>query len=154
MRWRNPAPLSFIFTLHSDIEVTSLYFCDIHTHSLLSPDSNAPLADMAQRAVALGLDELCVTDHCDLVDGSGRPVNSFDWPAAKEQFRRVQAQVGGRLNLRLGLELGSAVYDPDLARRILEAQGGTICVKRGRRGVSDFIVTLPYNSVMEPVSVL
>ena len=41
-----------------------------------------------------------------------------------------------------------------LARRILEAQGGTICVKRGRRGGSDFIVTLPYNSVMHSVSVL
>ena len=100
-----------------------MYFCDIHTHSLLSPDSNAPLADMAQRAVALGLDELCVTDHCDLVDGSGRPVNSFDWPAAKEQFRRVQAQAGGRLNLRLGLELGSAVYDPAIARHILAGGG-------------------------------
>lgn len=35
-----------------------------------------------------------------------------------------------------------------------EAQGGTICVKRGRRGGSDFIVTLPYNFVMHSVSVL
>lgn len=96
-----------------------MFFCDNHTHSLISPDSNAPLADMARQAVSLGLDELCVTDHCDLVDGSGRPVDVFDWPAAKEQVRRVQAQVGNKLTLRLGLELGSAVYDPDLARRIL-----------------------------------
>ncbi len=97
-----------------------MYFCDIHTHSLLSPDSSAPLADMARRAVSLGLDELCVTDHCDLVDGMGRPVTHFDWPAAREQFHRVQAQVGGQLLLRLGLELGSAVYDPATARWILK----------------------------------
>ena len=96
-----------------------MYFCDTHTHSLISPDSDAPLADMARRAAGLGLQELCVTDHCDLIDGSGRPVDAFDWPAAKEQLRRVRSQLGDRLSLRLGLELGSAVYDPDLARRIL-----------------------------------
>lgn len=99
-----------------------MYFCDTHTHSHLSPDSNTPLEVMARQAVALGLDELCVTDHCDLVDGEGRPVTRFDWPRAWEQVRRVRDLVGNRLTLRLGLELGSAVYDPAVARNIL-AQG-------------------------------
>lgn len=100
-----------------------MYFCDSHTHTLISPDSHAPLADMAQRALALGLDELCVTDHCDLLNFRGQPVSSFDWPAAKAQYHAVRDGLGGRLTLRLGLELGSAVCDPPAARRIL-AEGG------------------------------
>ena len=58
---------------------------------------------------------------------------------------------GNARQVQEGEGAGVGLY---LARCILEAQGGTICVKRGRRGGSDFIVTLPYNSVMEPVSVL
>ena len=41
---------------------------DYHTHSVLSPDGNVPLARMADAAVAAGLGELCITDHCDLMD--------------------------------------------------------------------------------------
>ena len=44
-----------------------MYCSDYHTHSQLSPDSSAPLEQMAQAAVEAGLDELCVTDHCDLL---------------------------------------------------------------------------------------
>lgn len=102
-----------------------MYLCDIHTHSLISPDSEAPLADMAQAAIAAGLTELCVTDHCDLLDGYGRPETGFDWSAAREQYRAVKAQTAGRLTLRLGLELGSAPYAPETARKIL-ADGGEL----------------------------
>ena len=97
-----------------------MYLCDSHTHSQISPDSDTPLEEMARQAMALGLTELCVTDHCDLVDDQGQPVDRFDWPGAKDQYRQVRALVDGQLTLRLGLELGSAVYAPDTARRILD----------------------------------
>ena len=100
-----------------------MYFCDSHTHSQLSPDSDAPLESMARQAVSLGLSALYVTDHCDLVDGTGRRVTQFDWPAAQTQLGRARKEVQGQLDLRLGLELGSAVLDPVIARDIL-AQGG------------------------------
>lgn len=96
-----------------------MYLCDVHTHSRISPDSEAPLLDMARAAVAGGVDELCVTDHCDLLDMDGNPVTAFDWPAALEQYHAVREAVGDRLTLRLGIELGSAPYDPDTARSIL-----------------------------------
>lgn len=101
-----------------------MYLCDIHSHTKLSPDSKAELLDMAQAARATGLQEFCVTDHCDLLDLDGNPQTSFDWPAAKAQFRAVQKELGDGLTLRLGLELGSAPYDPAVARDIL-AQGGS-----------------------------
>ena len=100
-----------------------MYLCDTHSHTLVSPDSHAPLADMARAAMDAGLRELCVTDHCDLLYVDGTPVTAFDWPAAKEQYRAVREALGGGFTLRLGVELGSAPYDPNLARAIL-AEGG------------------------------
>ena len=78
---------------------------------------------MARAAVAAGLRELCVTDHCDLLGGWGDPMTNFDWPAAKEQYRTVKEALGDRLVLRLGVELGSAPYDPAAARAILKEGG-------------------------------
>lgn len=100
-----------------------MYLCDVHSHTKVSHDSKAELRDMARAAVAAGLDELCVTDHCDLLDLDGRPVAAFDWAAAKAQYREGKQGVEGSLILRLGIELGSAPYDPEAAREIL-AQGG------------------------------
>ncbi len=100
-----------------------MYLCDVHTHSLVSPDSKAPLAAMAEAAVSAGLKELCVTDHCDLLGWDGRPAGAFDWAAAREQYRAARAAFDGRLILRLGLELGSAPFDPEAARAVLAGGG-------------------------------
>ncbi len=96
-----------------------MYLCDVHSHTRLSPDCGASLADMVEAAVRAGLAELCVTDHCDLLDEYGTPVAFFDWAASLAQFHAVKEQIGSRLILRLGLELGSAVFSPEAARNIL-----------------------------------
>ena len=100
-----------------------MYLCDVHSHTLISPDSHAYLKDMAAAALSAGLREFCVTDHCDLLDMDGKPAAFFDWPAAREQYRAVKGTLGDRLTLRLGLELGSAPYDPGTARAILAGGG-------------------------------
>lgn len=100
-----------------------MYLCDTHSHTKISPDSQAELSDMAEAAIRAGLRELCVTDHFDLLGLDGKPRTAFDWPAAREQYRAVKAREGDRLTLRLGLELGSAPCDPEVARAAL-AQGG------------------------------
>ena len=100
-----------------------MYLCDVHSHTKISPDSKAELSDTARAAINAGLQEFCVTDHFDLLDLDGTPLSFFDWPAAKAQYRAVKAELGDRLALRFGLELGAAPYDPDTARAVL-AQGG------------------------------
>ena len=100
-----------------------MYLCDVHSHTMISPDSHAFLEDMAAAAVSAGLREFCVTDHCDLLDLYGNPATTFDWPAAKEQYRAVKPALGDRLTLRLGVELGSVPYDPGAARAILAGGG-------------------------------
>lgn len=101
-----------------------MFLCDLHSHTKISPDSKAELADTARAAAAAGLSEFAVTDHCDMLGLDGEPVNSFDWPAAREQYRAARAELGDSLTLRLGLELGSAPSDPEGARAIL-ARGGS-----------------------------
>ena len=36
---------------------------DYHMHSSFSGDSRAPMQDMAARAIALGYQEICFTEH-------------------------------------------------------------------------------------------
>jgi len=125
-----------------------MYICDSHTHSHISPDCKVPLANMAEAAVAAGVQELHVTDHCDLLDPGGIPVTSFDWPSAKCQYEAVRAALGNRMILHLGLELGSATVAPDVARRILAEGGETLDFVLGsfhnwigQRGNTEFFFT-------------
>lgn len=100
-----------------------MYLCDMHSHSKISPDCEVPLREMVLAALDAGLQEFCISDHHDLLDYDGLPATVFDWPAAKAQYHAVKEELGDRLTLRLGLELGSAPYDPGAARMAL-AQGG------------------------------
>lgn len=97
-----------------------MYLTDYHTHTCCSEDSTAPLAEMAAAACSVGLAELCTTDHCDLLDLDGNRVYGLDWGPILSQYQAVQAATAGSgLELRLGLELGGANFDPDCARQIL-----------------------------------
>ena len=98
-----------------------MYLADCHTHTRCSPDSTAPLADMAAAAVSAGVSHLCVTDHCDLLGLHGGAPAPWDWAPLLEQYRAVQARCPSGLTLSLGLELGSAQFFPDRARQILSA---------------------------------
>ena len=96
-----------------------MYLTDYHTHTKLSPDGSVPLAEMAQAAVDAGLDELCVTDHCDLLGLYGEPEDHYDWPPALEQYAAAVPRYADRLTIRLGLEFGMAHLNPELSRAIL-----------------------------------
>ncbi|MBM6723154.1 histidinol-phosphatase HisJ family protein [Pseudoflavonifractor phocaeensis] len=96
-----------------------MYCSDYHTHSQLSPDSSAPLEQIAQAAVEAGLDELCVTDHCDLLTLQGEPVERYDWPPAVAQYQAAAAQFSSGLTLKLGLELGMGHLNPAAAQTIV-----------------------------------
>lgn len=96
-----------------------MYLADFHTHSLCSPDSDAPLADMARAAVEAGLSQLCTTDHFDMIGDYGGPAEDPDWGAITRQYEQVCQNLPEGLTLRLGLELGSGHLDLDRAHRVL-----------------------------------
>lgn len=124
-----------------------MYLTDLHTHSRLSMDGQAPLEEMAQAAIQAGLRAFTITDHCDLLDGDGRRCLTYDWAPALEQFEQAR-QAFPQLRLGLGLELGGAAVSPDHARAILAGAGaqldfviGSIHNYRECRGGGDFYYT-------------
>ena len=75
-----------------------MYLADYHTHSRISPDAGKSMAEMAEAAIAAGLDELCFTDHMEPVEwGVTTPRESFDWAALSAEFeaaRQAAAKAG------------------------------------------------------------
>ena len=51
--------------------------------------------------------------------GSTAPRKTYDWAPLTEEFRAAQAAVGDRIRLRLGVELGDAVWDLDRSQAIM-----------------------------------
>ena len=73
-----------------------MFLADCHTHSLCSPDSNAPMLQMAQKAYEYGLHALCLTDHCDLLSLEGERTLDYDWtPVHRERKGMLDAFPAG-----------------------------------------------------------
>lgn len=99
-----------------------MYLADYHTHSRMSPDAAAPMADMARAAAAAGMDEICLTDHVEPVEWlPHRPPAAYDWQALTAEFEAARAAVGDAITMRLGVELGDAFWDLDRMGALLDA---------------------------------
>ena len=98
-------------------------FADCHTHSRVSPDSNAPMAEMAKQALQYGLDVMCLTDHCDLLSLEGERTLDYNWRAVLNERKLMLDAVGTRLDLPLGIEFGMAHLYPEAAEKILSQPG-------------------------------
>lgn len=100
-----------------------MFLPDYHTHSLCSFDGTAPLADLCQAAVAAHLTELCLTDHCDLVNTQNKPDLSFRWEPVEEQLSLARPLFEGKLTIRKGVEVGSAWEFPDFVQELTSRPG-------------------------------
>ena len=98
-----------------------MYLADYHTHTQFSPDAHDPMTVMAQAALDAGMDEICFTDHVEpLTWGSNELRPPYDWSALTADFANVQAALGDRIHLRLGMEMGDAQKAPAHMKKLLE----------------------------------
>lgn len=99
-----------------------MYLADYHTHTTCSPDARNSMAEMAQAAVAAGLDEICFTDHIEPLEWNVTipKTGDYDWTKLERSFAAARAAVGGAVEMRLGVELGDAPWDFAWAERQLE----------------------------------
>lgn len=100
-----------------------MFLTDLHTHTHLSQDGHVPLSEMAQAAVNAGLSHLTVTDHFDMLNEDGHRVLTYNWTAGLAQFKEMVPLFRGKLDLRLGIELGSAHISPNHARTVIAGAG-------------------------------
>ena len=92
---------------------------DSHMHSIHSGDSKMPIDDMCALAIERGLSGITITDHVSIRrykrgdDYTKHIRNSFaDCKAASEKYK-------GKLEVRLGMELGEFTTDPEIAKDFL-----------------------------------
>ena len=96
-----------------------MYLADYHIHSWISSDAQMPMADMAEAAIAAGLQEICFTDHVAPVCWEDlRPIDTFPWEDLLREFNLAKAVIGDRITLRLGIELGEMPRNFEGARTL------------------------------------
>ncbi len=106
---------------------------DCHTHTEISPDSDAALFSMCQKAQELGLQAYAVTDHIELCryypQGyyQAKPRNEEDffdyaarWEQSMQQNTLAKALLSGKLNFISGIELGEPNADFSLAESLYQ----------------------------------
>lgn len=98
-----------------------MYLADYHMHTQFSPDASHSMTEMAKAGIAMGLDEICFTDHIEpLVWGKTDLRGPYDWELLRTDYAKVQADVGERIQLRLGIELGDAQWAPEHIDHLLQ----------------------------------
>ena len=90
-----------------------MYRSDYHLHTLISSDSPASLEQQARAALEAGLNELCVTDHWNLLDQQANPLpHTRDWAASIAHIQKARELFANQLEIRLGIEVGNGEIDP------------------------------------------
>lgn len=102
---------------------------DYHVHSIYSDDSFYPMEQVVQDAIALGLDEICFTDHVDYgikrdwddpagilyrPGGPGEPermpMANVDYPRYVSEISAFREKYKDRLSIKMGLEFGMQMH--------------------------------------------
>lgn len=88
------------------------YLADYHTHTHISGDSRSTLLENLTQAHRVGLSELCMTEHWNLLNQKGeRLPTHYDFTPSLQQWAALRDTWSGRVEVRLGIELGNSTVD-------------------------------------------
>lgn len=79
--------------------------CDFHLHTSFSGDSETPPDRQIERAIALGMERICVTDHHDY-DVVSELDFTLDFPAYLAAMAQLRERYRDRIRIEIGVELG------------------------------------------------
>ena len=96
---------------------------DYHMHCApYSPDARDSMEEMARGALRRGMTHICVTNHLENCTQSPEFPDQFppfeDWAALASEHQAVRERFRGRLDVRLGAEVGAPHYLPEEGARI------------------------------------
>lgn len=92
---------------------------DYHIHTEFSDDSETPMEAVVERAIQIGLDEICFTDHvdygvkanwkdsCEILWIQAINQRNVSYSAYFDKIGALEARYGDRIKLRRGLEFGA-----------------------------------------------
>ena len=82
-------------------------FADYHIHSYFSEDTDFPMELEIQKAIELGMDELCFTEHSDY---DVPTVVNCDYDAYFKEMEEMKEKYKGQITLKTGIEFGIQVH--------------------------------------------
>ena len=92
-------------------QAKKLYKCDLHIHTNYSFDSEVTMEQYAKRAIELGLDAICFTDHID-INKHYDTFATFDFDGRRKEFEQIKKRYGDKLIMLLGFEMGEPHLHP------------------------------------------
>lgn len=95
-------------------------YTDQHIHSSWSGDSETPASDQADRAIALGMERICFTDHHDPFVVSDVDFE-LDFKGYFEDMPKLREAYSGRLDIGIGVELGLQTHIADHLETLAKA---------------------------------
>lgn len=100
-------------------------YADYHLHTYYSDDSDYPMEQLVRDAIAMGLSEICITDHVDYgikgdwtdlsetyhpEEKSGLPVMNVKYPAYHAEIQRMKKKYAGQIIIREGMEFSMQIH--------------------------------------------
>lgn len=79
---------------------------DCHLHTDFSGDCETPAREQIERAIALGADEICITDHHDYDAGFVSTDFTLNLEAYLPAMMRLREEYRDRIRIGIGVELG------------------------------------------------
>lgn len=112
--------------------ILKMMLCDYHVHSEFSDDSEYEMEDIVKKAIELGLNEICFTDHVDYgikrdwddmrgieyrSGGPGEPemmpLVNVDYPKYFEKIIYLREKYGNQIKIKQGMEFGMQIHTID-----------------------------------------
>lgn len=85
--------------------------CDTHVHTGYSFDNDTPMSKYPQKALELGVDVVCFTDHIDCTP-KFNTFCDFQFGKRAEEFFKLKERYKGKVTLLLGFEVGEPHLHP------------------------------------------
>lgn len=87
---------------------------DYHMHTCFSDDSTYEMEDEVKKAISLGIDEICFTEH---VDYGVKTDLNCDYTAYIKEFEKCKEKYKNQITLKLGIEFGMQEHTIDEFQR-------------------------------------
>ena len=101
--------------------------CDCHLHTCFSGDSETPVRDQLDRAIALGMQAVCITDHhdWDAPNEKGEMDDRFllDFPRYIPALREIREEYRGKIDMGIGVELGLQLHARQDTENVMKLYG-------------------------------
>ena len=98
------------------------YYADQHFHTSFSGDSDTPPEEQIERAISLGMTEICVTDHHDYDMVSDVDFN-LDFDAYYAKMCELKQKYGGIIDISIGVELGLQLHIAEYLDELVQKYG-------------------------------